>query len=69
MNSLSDESENRVMRFRHDVLTVQCILPKKSWASIQDIDRIVAESLALTPSEADYIANYDVKYRIGSSDA
>jgi hypothetical protein len=53
------------MNFRHDRLTVQCILPKKSWASIQNIDALIAEAVQLSPVEADYIASYDMKYRIG----
>ena len=66
MKSLMAESEHRIMKFKHDTLTVQCIVPKKSWGIIQDVDAIVAESLGLSADEADYIANYDVKYRIGS---
>ena len=66
MKSLAAESEHRIMKFKHDTLTVQCIVPKKSWGIIQNVDAIVAESLGLSADEADYIANYDVKYRIGS---
>ncbi len=65
MADLQTKSEHRVMNFRHDRLTVQCILPKKSWASIQHIDALIADAVQLSPVEADYIASYDMKYRIG----
>ena len=67
MADLQTKSEHRVMNFRHDRLTVQCILPKKSWAFIQHIDQLIADAVQLSPAEADYIASYDVKYRIGQS--
>jgi hypothetical protein len=65
MLDLQATSENRVMRFRHDTLTVQCLLPKKSWQAIQAIDEIVANAIELSSVEADYISGYDIKYRIG----
>jgi hypothetical protein len=67
MNDLQAHSENRVMNFRHDCLTVQCILPKKSWSAIQRVDKIIADAFHLSPIEEDYIANYDFKYRMGQS--
>ncbi len=68
MLDLQATSENRVMRFRHDTLTVQCLLPKKSWPAIQAIDEIVSSAIQLSPVEADYISGYDIKYRIGQGD-
>jgi hypothetical protein len=65
MLDLQSRSETRVMKFRHDQLTVQCILPKKSWATIQRIDQLIGEAIGLTPAEADYVENYDIKYRLG----
>jgi hypothetical protein len=62
---MQSQSEHRVMRFRHDQLTVQCILPKKSWTAIQRLDELIADAFQLSPVEADYIAGYDTKYRIG----
>ena len=67
MQDLKIQSEHRVMKFRHDQLTVQCILPKKSWVAIQQIDELIANAFQLSPVEADYIAGYDIKYRIGQS--
>lgn len=65
MQDLQSQSESRIMKFRHDQLTVQCILPKKSWTAIQGIDDLIANAFQLSPVEADYIAGYDIKYRIG----
>ena len=67
MTDLNSRSETRVMRFRHDTLTVQCLLPRRSWTAIQAIDEIVAEGVGLSMAEADYISNYDIKYRLGTS--
>lgn len=65
MDDLQAQSETRRMKFKHDTLTVQCLLPKKSWSVIQALDAILAKAVQLSPAEADYIAGYDIKYRIG----
>ena len=61
------QSETRHMKFKHDELTVQCLLPKKSWSVLEGIDELVASAVRLSQVEADYIAGYDVKYRPGQS--
>lgn len=40
-------------------------LPRRSWSVIQEIDEIVATGVGLSATEADYVGNYDVKYRLG----
>jgi hypothetical protein len=65
MEDLQKQSEHRVMKFKHDQLTVQCLLPKKSWRSIQGLDDLITGAYGLSPEEMDYIHNYDVKYRMG----
>ena len=65
MEDLQKQSENRVMKFKHDQLTVQCLLPKKSWPSVQRLDDLVTGAYGLSPEEMDYIRNYDIKYRMG----
>jgi hypothetical protein len=40
----------------------------KSKHIIDEIDLILADHYKLTPEEYDFIANYDVKYRMGQSD-
>lgn len=67
MLDLQVKSETRVMRFKHDTLTVQCLLPKKSWQAIQAIDEMVGNAVRLSPEEADYISGYDIKYRMGQA--
>jgi len=65
MEDLQRKSEPRVMKFKHDQLTVQCLLPKRSWKVIEQLDVLIAEAYNLSPVESDYIRNYDIKYRIG----
>jgi hypothetical protein len=57
--------QRRVMKFRHDSLTVQCLLPKKSSTEIQCVDAIVEKAFHPSPIEADYFASYYIKYRLG----
>ena len=65
MNDLRKNSEERQMKFRHDTLTVQCILPKHSKSIIDRIDRALAAHYGFTDEELDFIINYDIKYRMG----
>ena len=63
--SLQATSETRVMRYRHDALTVQCIIPKHSKPILNEIDHILGQHYSLKDEEMDYIINYDIKYRMG----
>lgn len=65
--SLRANSEFRSMKFAHDHLRVQCIIPKHSKPIIDDIDIALAEYYGLTQEQLDYIVNYDIKYRMGQS--
>lgn len=62
---LKAHSFERVMKYKHDTLTVQCIVPKFSKAIIDKIDGLLAKHYGLTKEELDYVLNYDIKYRIG----
>ncbi len=53
------------MRFQHDHLRVQCIIPKYSKPIIDEIDRVLAQHYGFTDEELDFIINYDIKYRMG----
>jgi hypothetical protein len=53
------------MRYSHDTLTVQCIIPKYSKPIIDEIDRVLAQHYGFTDEELDFILNYDIKYRMG----
>jgi hypothetical protein len=68
MSNLKIHSEERVMRFKHDVLTVQCIYPKASKPILDEIDTVLAAHYGLTAEELDFIVNYDIKYRLGRGD-
>ena len=53
------------MRFGHDTLRIQCIIPKFSKPIIDEIDRVLAQHYGFTAEELDFIINYDIKYRMG----
>lgn len=65
MESFKETSEYRVMKFSHDTLTIQCIIPKKSKPIIDEIDKVLAKHYGFTEEELDFIINYDIKYRMG----
>lgn len=62
---LQETSEIRKMKFTHDALTVQCILPKNAKPIIDEIDAQLAEHYSFTPDELDFVINYDFKHRVG----
>jgi hypothetical protein len=63
--SLQKHSEFREMKFEHDHLRVQCIIPKFSKPILDEIDRVLARHYGFTDGELDFIINYDIKYRLG----
>ena len=65
MHDLAQNSETRSMRFKHDTLTVQCIIGKLSKPIIDDIDRVLGRFYGFNDDETDYLVNYDIKYRMG----
>lgn len=62
---LKKNSFDRKMVYKHDSLTVQCIVPKFSKQIIDEIDQTLARHYAFSDEELDFIINYDIKYRIG----
>lgn len=64
-SDLKAHSFKRVMAYKHDKLTVQCIVPKFSKPIIDEIDRVLARHYDLTSYELNYILHYDIKYRLG----
>ncbi len=54
------------MKYAHDTLSVQCIIPKHSKPIIDEIDRALARHYGLSDEELDFIINYDIKYRMGA---
>jgi len=53
------------MSFKHDTLTIQCIIPKHSKLIIDEIDRVLARHYGFNDEELDFLINYDIKYRMG----
>lgn len=68
MTNLRATADNRTMRFRHDCLEIECIIPKRSKNLIDKIDVDLAEGFSFTDEETDFIINYDIKYRMGAGD-
>ena len=69
MRDTDEQSEERRMGFKHDTLTVQCIIPKRSKLVIDEIDTVLGQHFGFTSEELDFIINYDIKYRMGQEDA
>lgn len=69
MRDIQENSEERTMNFRHDVLTVQTILPKASKRLMDEIDLELAAVYEFTLAETDFLLNYDIKYRMGQEAA
>ena len=65
MADLQRNSENRVMRFSHDTLTVQCIFPRHSKGFLDEIDKQLGIHYGFTDEEIDFLLNYDIKFRVG----
>ena len=53
------------MKFKDDVLKVECIIPRFSKPILDEIDRVLARHYGFTAEELDFILNYDIKYRLG----
>ena len=56
------------MRFRHDRLEIECIIPKRSKRLIDTIDHSLAQAFSFSDEEIDFIINYDIKYRMGGAE-
>ncbi len=65
---LLETAEFRQMRFSHDTLRVQCIIPKSSKPIIDEIDCILGAHYGFSQEETDFIVNYDIKYRMGQDE-
>ena len=53
------------MKLSHDVLTVQCVIPKYSKRIIDIIDESLAGYWGFTREELDFVTNHELKYRMG----
>lgn len=68
MTNLRATADTRQMKFRHDRLEIECIIPKRSKRLIDTIDLDVANGFNFNAEETDFIINYDIKYRMGGAD-
>ncbi|WP_155681442.1 hypothetical protein [Burkholderia stagnalis] len=68
MANLRATADTRTMRFRHDRLEIECIIPKRSKRFIDAIDQDLARAFRFSDDETDFIINYDIKYRMGGAD-
>ncbi|MHB1359802.1 MAG: Eco57I restriction-modification methylase domain-containing protein [Rhodocyclaceae bacterium] len=66
--NLRRTSFHRTMRYKHDTLTVQCIVPKNSKKLIDEFDIRFGKYAGLGEDEIDFLINYDIKYRMGGAD-
>lgn len=67
-DSLKQNSFDRTMRYKHDTLTVQCIVPKHSKEIIDLVDDTLGQYFEFTEAETEFIKFYDIKYRIGADE-
>jgi hypothetical protein len=65
----SGSIQDRIYASSHDMLTAQCIIPKLSKPTIDEIDHVLAQPYGFTDKELDFIINYDIKYRMGGDAA
>jgi hypothetical protein len=68
MTNLRATADTRQMKFRHDRLEIECIIPKRSKRFIDNIDLDMANGFNFSAEESDLIINYDIKYRMGGAD-
>jgi len=66
--TLLKTSFQRVMKYKHDTLTVQCIVPRKAKSLIDSFDVKLGEFFGLTEDETDFLINFDIKYRMGGEE-
>ena len=48
-------------------IKIREIIPKKSYAKIVEIDRLLAKVYGFTSEEADFIVNFDLPFRLGEN--
>lgn len=65
VRDLKKNSDNKEMRFAHDILAVRYFYPKHSMSIIDEIDRSIALHYGFADEELDFIIHCDIKYRMG----
>lgn len=67
MQKLRDTAELHTLRYQHDQLSVQGIVPRHAKAIIDEIDCVLAQHYGFTDEELDFLIHYDLKYRMGKA--
>ena len=68
-NDLFTNAERKRQNYKTTGLREQLIFrPSRSRPIIEQIDDVLAKHYGLTAEEADFITNYDIKYRLGTAD-
>lgn len=66
-NDFEENSVTATINYgKHGVLTIQTFRPRLSKPIIDRIDQALAQLFGLSPGEADFVINHDVKYRLGA---
>lgn len=69
MSAFKKTSQVLTMRYKkHGTLHIQCIYPKLSKGTIDQIDIAYGRAIGLNDDQLDFIINYDIKYRMGGTD-
>jgi hypothetical protein len=69
MHDIRAQSKMLTMNYKeHGRLRIQCTYPKLSKSIIDEIDSVLAAHYGFTDIEADFIVNYDIKYRMGGEE-
>jgi hypothetical protein len=66
MRSLRKNADIKQMRFKHDTLEIECLIPKRSHSELVAIDDYICRMFGLSLVERDFISAYDIKYRLGA---
>ena len=70
MSDICRNSKTLTMRYKkYGELRIQCTYPKYSKLIIDRIDEVLGNHLRMTPSEIDFVINFDIKYRMGQDDS
>jgi hypothetical protein len=66
--NLRATADTRTIRFRHDRLDIGRLVPLRNKRLIDAIDQDLSKVFRFTDDEADFIINYDIKYRMGGAE-
>jgi len=68
MVDLKANSKRRIYEYKTGTVEYDEFYPSRSKPFVDEIDRTLSAHFLLDRFEADYIINYDIKYRMGQGD-